>query len=50
MLFFCYRNANIRYTKCPISTRPVKKKKTLACYICMPMFSLKSQKIKNKLV
>ena len=49
MLFFCYRNANIRYTKCPISTRPVKKKKLLHA-ICMPMFSLKSQKIKNKLV
>ena len=21
MLFFCYKNENIRYTKCPISTR-----------------------------
>ena len=48
MLFFCYRNANIRYTKCPISTRPVKKKNS--CMLCMPMFSLKSQKIQNKLV
>ena len=49
MLFFCYRNANIRYTKCPISTRPVKKKKN-SCMLRMPMFSLKSQKIQNKLV
>ena len=46
MLFFCYRNANIRYTKCPISTRPVKKKKkTLAWYACL-CFHLKARKFK----
>ena len=35
MLFFCYKNENIRYAKCPISSHPVKKKITLACYACL---------------
>ena len=27
MLFFCYKNENISYTKYPISTHPAEKKK-----------------------
>ena len=34
ILFFCYKNENIRYTKIPISTRPAEKI-TLACYACL---------------
>ena len=34
MVFFCYKNENIRCTKCPISTCPARKK-TLACYTCL---------------
>ena len=29
IFFFCSKNENISYTKCPILTRPAKKKKLL---------------------
>ena len=36
MLFSCYKNEKIRYTKSPILTRPAKQNNS--CILCMPMF------------
>ena len=36
MLFSCYKNEKIRYTKSPNLTRPAKQNNS--CILCMPMF------------
>ena len=39
IFFFCSKNENISYTKCPILTRPAKKKNN-SCMLRIPMFKI----------
>ena len=40
MIFFCYKNENIRCTKCPISTCPARKKTGVYVMSMLPWFAV----------